>query len=1012
MKKKIMFLAGLCMAVAIQAQNIHTVTGRVMDGDLNEPVIGANIIQKGTSNGVISNMEGDYSIQVPSDAVLIFSYVGMQTLEIPVNGRKLIDVTLQADLKSLDEVIVVGYGTTRKRDLTGSIVSVKGEELITTPSASPVAALQGKVPGMNVTTTGSAGAAPSITIRGIGSMGNANPYYIVDGMFTDNIDFVNPNDIENMEVLKDASSLAMFGVKGANGIIIITTKKGKQGNVRFNIDSYTGFQTIMGADRVKLADGDQFTSWYNELLQNSARDQGQPAPVPFVPQIAGKGTDWVEEVTRMALVTSQSFSASAATERSHSFFSLGYFKQNGVVKFDNYERFTARLNSDYSFNDYFTIGGNVALSYWHKKTNAFAGYGDILTTAVRAMPTYLPYNEDGSFMMPDRTVQAQVNNPLAMAYTGRYDNHSQGYRAMGNAWADVNLFQKKLVYHFGAYGDVAINQTKIYKEKFEYDANYNQPNSSLRRNTDDFWTFQQEHTLTWDDQRGDHRYKVMAGFTTNYQNEDGFYAARDSINVAGNQQNLMPEFQMLNMGKVNTATNGDNRSEESQISYFGRLNYSYKDRYILAATIRRDGSSKFASHNRWGTFPSVGLGWVISEEGFIKDNLPNVDYLKLKGSWGKLGSDRASGRYDYYQFVNPNGQLGVSGGNIITLPSVTAMADPGLTWEKMEGTEVGIEAQAFNQRLSGEFTFFNRVTRDFLTTVPVPASVGNGFMISNAGSMRNRGFEVAASWNNQAGELHYTVSANLTYTRNKVLSLGDGSEKVDGPNITKVGETIASFYGYKTDGIFQSEAEVNAYVNSKGEKMQPGAKPGDVRFRDLNGDGVISEKDRTILGAYFAPVTFGLNAQFVWRGIDLGIEIAGVAGNEIYNAKLTPYTFNQFNFLEGWKDRWHGEGTSNTLPILSNQRPDNMRASDLFVDNGSYVRLRTLQLGYTFPSVWMEKIRMQKLRVYVNAQNLLTLSGFNGWTPEVGGSPLRSGVDDGALYPIPASVTFGLNLTF
>lgn len=1010
--KKLLFLSLLlCIAVGVHAQSDITVVGKVMDGEMNEPIIGANILQRGTAHGTITDLDGNYSISLPADAELIFSYVGMQTQVVKVDGRSSIDVTLKPDAQTLDEVIVVGYGTSRKRDLTGSIVSVKGEELTSTPASSPVSALQGRVPGMNVTTTGSAGAAPSVTIRGIGSMGNSNPYYIVDGMFTDNIDFVNSNDIESIEVLKDASSLAMFGVKGANGIIIITTKKGKQGKILFNVDSYTGFQTVMKGDRVELADGDQFTGWYNELLKNSATDLGQAAPVPFVPQVSGRGTDWVDEVTRRAIITSQSISASSATEKSHSFFSLGYFKQDGVVKYDNYQRVTARFNTDYSFNEWATIGGNMAFSFWNKKANSFASYGDILTSAVRAMPTYVPYNEDGSFMMPNRTVQGQINNPVAMANTGRYDNQSHGYRMMGNVFADIKPL-KKLTYHFGAYLDLGINSNKIYKEKFEYDPNYNQPNSSLRRNNDEFTTFQQEHTLTWDDKINDHRFKVMAGFTTNYQSQEGFYAARDSINVAGNQSGLPDRFQMLEMGKVQTATNGDNRSEESQISYFGRLNYSYLDRYILSATVRRDGSSKFSAKNRWGTFPSVGLGWVVSEERFMKENLPRVDFLKLKGSWGKLGNDRSSGRYDYYQFVNPNGQIAVIGNSLITLPSIMATADPGLTWEKMEGTEVGLEGQFLGQRLAAEFTFFNRVTRDFLATVPVPAAVGNGFMISNAGSMRNRGFEFAASWNGTAAELKYTIAANVSYTKNEVLSLGDGSEKVDGPCITKVGETIASYYGYKTAGVFQNQAEVDAYTNAKGEKMMPNAKPGDFRFKDVDADGVINEKDRTILGSYFAPFTFGVNARFEYHGFDLGLEFAGVAGNEIYNAKKVPYNFNQFNFLAGWKDRWHGEGTSNSYPILSNQRPDNMRASDFFVDNGSYIRLRTLQVGYTFPREWMQKIFVEKLRLYVNAQNLFTISAFNGWTPEVGGSPLKSGVDDGALYPIPAAVTFGLNLTF
>ncbi|MEG2150324.1 MAG: TonB-dependent receptor [Bacteroidaceae bacterium] len=1017
--KKSLLLFLLLIAGIVHAQTNITVTGMVMDGELNEPIIGANIVQRGVSHGSITNLDGYYSISVPIDAELIYSFVGMQTQVVKVGGRSAINVTMKTDAKTLDEVIVVGYGTTRKRDLTGSIVSLKGDELISTPSSSPMAALQGKVAGMNITTSGAAGSSPSITIRGVGSMGNSNPYYIVDGMFTDNIDFVNSSDIASIEVLKDASSLAMFGVKGANGIIIITTKQGSKGKVLFNIDSYTGFQTVMKGDRVKLANGNQFTEWYNELLTNSKNDLLAANPNAnvgpefgtFSPQIKGKGTDWIDKVTRVAMITSQSISASSATDKSHSFFSLGYFNQDGVVKYDNYERYTARLSSDYAFNKWAKIGGNVALSYWSKDANSFMGYGDILTSAVRAMPTYAPLNEDGSYMMPNRMVQARINNPVALSRTGKYDNKSHGVRMMGNIFADI-LFCKKLTYHFGGYVDLGINSNKLYKEQFRYDANFEQPNSYLSRNTDEFRTFQQDHTLTWDDKRGDHRFKVMLGFTSNYQSSEGFNAARDSINLAGRQTNLPDEFQMLTQGKVTTATNGDNYSEESQLSYFGRVNYSYKDRYIVAATLRRDGSSKFAKDNRWGTFPSVGLGWIVSEEKFMKEWLPRIDYLKLKGSWGKLGSDRSSGRYDYYQFISPNGQIGVIGNSLITLPSITGMADSRLTWEKMEGTEIGFEGQYFGARLSSEFTFFNRVTKDFLATVPVPAAVGQGFMKTNAGSMRNRGFELSLGWNDTRGDWNYMVGANLTYTKNKVISLGDGSEKFDGPCITKVGETIASFYGYKTAGVFQSQAEVNAYVNAEGKKMQPNAKVGDLRFKDVDGNGTISEKDRTILGSYLAPVTYGIDAKVNYKGFDLGVELAGVAGNELFNSKKTPYNFNQFNFLEGWKHRWHGEGTSNTYPILSNQRPDNMLNSDFFVESGSYIRLRTLQLGYTFPKEWMQHVFINKLRVYVNAQNLVTLSSFNGWTPEVGGSPLQSGVDSGALYPIPASVTFGFNLNF
>lgn len=1016
------FLASLCLFIAIHytyAQNKITVSGKVFDKDLGQVVIGANILEKGTDNGTVTNVDGMYSISVSSGATLVFSYVGMQTQEVKVNGRQTIDVVLIADAKTLDDVVVIGYGTIRKRDLTGSIVSVKGDEIKSNPSISPLSALQGKVPGMDVITQGNAGASPKITIRGIGSMANSNPYYIVDGMFTDNIDFVNTSDIASVEVLKDASSLAMFGVKGANGIIIITTKRGQEGKVTFNVDSYTGFQTIMPGDKLKLADGNQFTEWYRELLTNSKQDILDDDPdaiidaskYSFNPQVPGVGTNWVDQVTRSALITSQSISASTASEKSHSFFSLSYFKQDGVVKYDNYERYTARFNTDYKFNNWAKLGGNVALSYWGKDTG-LKGYGDLLTQAVHAMPTYAPKDNDGNWMMPDRVVQGQINNPVATMEIGSHNNKSWGYRILGNAFLDIVLF-KKLTYHGSAYVDLGMNQNKVFKEKFFLDSMHKQEATAMNRDQTEYRTFQQEHTLTWDDVIGDHRFNVMLGFTSNYVASEGFSAGRDSINVAGNMDYVPEELQMLGMGIKSTATNGDSFSEESQLSYFGRVNYSYKDRYIIAATLRRDGSSKFLKKNRWGTFPSVGLGWVISEEDFIRDNTSKIDFLKLKGSWGRLGNDRASGRYDYYRFVDPNGSYAVFGNSIITIPTLTSMADLNLTWEKMEGTEVGLEGSFLNQRLSGEFTFFNRKTRDFLTQVPVPASIGSGYMITNAGSMRNRGIELSLNYSDVAGNLRYTIGGNFTYTQNKVLSLGSGgSDKFSGPCITRVGETIASFYGYKTDGIFQNQAEIDNYVNDKGVKYQPDAKPGDFKWKDVDGNGVIDDNDRTILGSYFAPFSFGVNVKLEYKGFDLGVDITGVAGNEIYNSKKAPYDYNQFNFMECWENRWHGEGTSNKYPILSNMRPDNMRASDFFVENGSYVRLRNVQLGYTFPKAWMHKIYLNSLRIYASAQNLLTLTAFDGWTPEIGGSPLESGVDSGSLYPLPATITFGLNLTF
>ncbi len=1017
MKKVILFLVLACCSIwQAYAQQTITVNGIVTDKTNGESMIGVSVVQKGTSKGTITDVDGKYSITVPNNGTLVYSYLGMATQEVTIQGKTQIDVEMSPDAMMLDEVVAIGYGTVKKRDLTGSIVSVKGSELMTTPSQSAISGLQGKVPGLTVSNSGSPGSAPTIRIRGLGSLSGNNaansPFYLVDGMLVDNAEFVNPSDIESVEVLKDASSLAMFGIKGAAGIIIINTKRGQVGKTSVNIDAYTGFQTILPGDRLKLTNGDEFTELLNEQLQYTAMDAGDPNPHQFVPQVAGTGTNWLDQITQNAPISNVSFSVTSGNDKSNTFFSGSYFTQDGVLKYGDYDRFTLRFNNDYKLSDWWKIGGNAALSQWTRNANSNITNEDLLKNAVKAMPTYSPYKEDGSYMLPDGLIQPQVGNPVANMNIGRGDSKSHGYRAIGNIYTEFLLF-KKLTFRSAIYGDIGINYGKVYKEKFKLNDGQKNDKSSLSRSETEYRTLQTENYFTYEDAfKGDHRLKLIAGFVTNYKGNEGYKASRDTIT---NKDRTDEHFQMLTMGDPNTQKNEDSKGEESQVSVISRLHYSFKNRYLLTATFRADASSKFSeTENKWGYFPSAGLGWVISEESFMQGTKSWLDYLKLKGSWGQLGNDRPIGAYDQWTFVNPKGTIAVFGKDILYVPKIKSYADPSMTWEVMTGSEGGFEATLLQQQLSLEATYFHKKTSHFLAKKSIIAG-GEDLLFSNIGNMVNKGIELTANWKSNIGDVNYSIGANFSYINNKITDLGDKNEVFNGICISRVGETIASYYGARTNGIFQNQEEIDAYVNDKGEKMQPEAKPGDFRFVDIDGDGKVEpdNKDRDLLGSYFAPYYYGFNFKVGYKGFDLEADFAGVYGNEIYDSKKVPFAYNQYNYLAEWKDRWHGEGTSNTYPILAMARPNNFKTSDFFIEDGSYLRLRNVQLGYNLPKNMISKIKLTNCRLYVNAQNLFTISSFEGWTPEFEAkNAMNQGIDDGGLYPMPTTITFGVNLKF
>lgn len=1010
------FLTSLLMLLSVCflfGQEMLSVKGTVTEKGTGEGLIGVTVFVQGTTGGTVTNIAGQYELDnLPKGSVLVFSSVGMKTKTFVVNKSCVYDLAMEADVLSLEDVVVVGYGTSKKRDLTGSIVSINGDDLKNVPQYSPVNALQGKVPSLMVTNTGSAGGGASIRLRGVGTLNSStNPLFVVDGMLTDNIDFLSPSDITSIEVLKDPSSLAIFGVQGANGVIILTTNRAKEGKLTVSYDGYGGMQYVSSNDRVKLTNANQFTGLYNELLKNQATED-KPYRA-WYPDLFGEGTDWVDLVLRPAAITSHSLTIANSSEKASSVLSAGYFYQDGVLKYDNYNRYNLRYAGDYNVSKHIKIGSNITLSRWSK-----SGQSANLWEATHAIPTYSPYGfeEDldpenpGSKYTPSPSIQKDVANPVATMELQKGTDESYGYRGVGNAYIEVN-FLKDFQFKATGYADLGVNYNSNFDPKYDVNnetsiSSQKKETNSFSRGTAEYEKYQADFILNYKKQIDDHRINATAGYTAYLKRSKGFTAAADTI--GGKDMNVVPEdFWMLSQGSPKNKSNGDSYDSEAFISYLARVNYAYKDRYLLTATFRADGSSKFAPSHRWGYFPSVGAGWVMSEENFMSSTKSFLDYLKLKMSWGQLGNDKI-GNYLWLPTINPIGQQVIIDGQTYYIPLADYQVDKNIHWEVMSGFDVGVDAKFFGNRLSAEIGYYIKTTRDLLAHVSPSVTVGGGYAITNAGSIRNSGFEFMLNWNDQIGDLQYGVSLNGSTLNNEVLELGDNnSDIVYNYHRTSVGHSIGSFYGYIQDGIFQNEEEIKAYDKATSWENRPG----DIRYKDLNGDGKISDKDRTFIGNPMPKFMYGLNLNLSYKGFDFSVDMNGVYGNKILNKKkLSDFTI--FNFYESTLGRWHGEGTSSFEPILDNTRSHNFLPSTNLLENGSYFRIRGVQLGYTLPKDILKKMKVSKIRFYANVQNLYTFKKNTGFTPEVGGSILEGGVDNGDTYPIPTTVTAGLSFNF
>jgi TonB-linked SusC/RagA family outer membrane protein len=966
------------------------VTGRVTDESTGEALMGATVKEKGTTRGTSTDLNGDFTLDVgDSSATLVFSYTGFVEKEVPLNGQTRVEVTMGEDVGLLDEVVVVGYGTQKKSDLTGAVGTVKAKDLERIPVASVDQALQGKIAGVYVMpASGQPGAGTSIRIRGTGTLNNASPLYVVDGMLLDDIAFVNPQDVESVEVLKDASATAIYGNRGANGVIIITTKRGKSGEARISLSTYYGSQEVTRL--IPMANASEFAQLYNELTKSMYFPD---------PALLGEGTNWQDEIFRDAPIGNVQLSAMGGSDKLLYNVSANYFKQEGIIKESDFERVSLRLNNEYQLNRAVKLGNNVV--FFQAGAQNPPG---VLQSAYQMPPVYGVYDSTGKFSDPT-FFGAAIANPAADLYY-KNNNHSSGNRLVGTLFADV-VFLKNFTFRTNFGLDVSDVQSKYYEPVFKVSNsqlnNEDKLNQGFNQNRSWLW----ENTLTYDKTWDGLHLNVLGGYTSQEYRFEYFGAGRRRF-PSGEDELLY-----LNAGDVLTQTNSGGAGEWAMISYLGRVNTTLFERYLFTASIRADGSSRFSPDNRWGYFPSFALGWNVAQEGFMA-NQRIFDRLKLRASWGIVGNDKTQ---LYPSFGSITGNLGAIFGPDETLNQGSTLiyySNPDVRWENARQTDIGVEMAFLQNRLTAEIDWYNRYTYDILSAPPIPSYVGSqSNPVVNVADVQNVGWDVTTGWRETRGEVSYSITGILSLVDNEVKKLDQrlsrvfdgGTAQGDFATLTEVGQPIGSFYGFVTDGVFQTPDEAAASPRLGNETA------GDLRYKDLNGDGVVNSDDRTFLGSPIPDFSYGFSFGVDYAGFDFSADFFGVSGNEVVNTKaLARYAV--YNWEKSFYDgRWMGEGTSTEKPRITNGG-HNYRMSDYWVEDGSFFRLRSIMLGYSLPQRLISKAGMSRLRIYASGTNLLTKQNYSGYSPEFPGSSVFTAGLDYGIYPVAKTLFFGLDVSF
>lgn len=981
----------LMLPLGIFAQSI-SVTGVVKDAS-GETVIGATVREKGTDNATVTDLDGNYTIRVAPKAALVFSYVGYKSAEVNVGGRTSVNVTLQEDNHTLNELVVIGYGTMKKSDLTGAVGSLAAKDMENAPVANIGQAMQGKIAGLQVVDAGKPGDNVSIKIRGLGSINNCDPLVVIDGVPTDlGLNAINTADVERIDVLKDASATAIYGSRGANGVVMVTTKKGKEGKGRLAFATNVSFQNATKTP--SLLNAAEYAALSNDMMANAGQ---QTNPDWADPAKLGKGTDWVDELLRTGYMQQYTLSYSGGSDKAHYYVSGGYLTQTGIVRSVDYRRFTFQENSDAQVLDWLKFSNNITVSADRKKQGSYD-----MGSTYRALPTFAVKDVDGEWTGPEGNSlwYGSTRNPIGPTYVN--SSKTNGYNFLANITAEIS-FTKWLKFKSTLGVDAKFwfvdNYTPAYKWKptpVEESSRYKSDNKSFTYLWDNYFLF--DHTFAQK-----HHVGLMAGTSAQWNNNDYLNAEKHIFAF----QNV---HEMDNGQKMHAI--GGNEAEWSLMSYMARLNYDYDNKYLFTATVRRDGSSRFGRNHRWGTFPSMSVAWRISEEPWFKKTDVLSD-LKLRAGYGVTGSQAGVSNYGYLASYNTSVySFGYAGKEQAALVSAT-LANPNIHWEEVAQTNVGFDASLFGQRINLSLDTYIKDTRDMLVKASIPITSGfedTSTTYTNAGKVRNTGFEFTLNTVNLRGPLGWETSVTYTYNKNKIKDLNSAVpyyiNQINNSYVTMLANhfPINVFYGYVTDGVFQNAREVEQHAS------QPGAEPGDIRFKDLDNNGVINDNDRTVLGNPNPTHMFSMNNLLTWKGFELSIYLQGVAGNKIFNANKIDLTgmsaaYNQLTDVLG---RWHGEGTSHTMPRAVYGDPNqNNRVSNRFVESGSYLRLKTITLAYNFPKQWLNALTIENARLTLSCENVATLTGYSGFDPEVG----INGIDLSA-YPISRTFNIGLNFNF
>ena len=999
----------LFAASSVFAQKAVTVQGVVTDATFNEPVIGANVLVKGTTVGTICDMDGKYLIEnVPADGTLVFSFIGMRTVEVKVNGNTTVNVVLSDDVQQLEDVVVIGYGTSKAKDLTAPISVVKGEDLVVQPTSSPMSALQGKVPGVNIVNSGTPGAGPSVKIRGVGSFSDSNPLYVVDGMFYDNINFLNNADIQEMSVLKDASAAAIYGVRAANGVVIITTKKGRR-NQRAQI-TYNGYVGIQKATNVLEMTN---SSQYAELLREAGEDVFGDYLKKSIEKYGGDyesntynaDTNWYDELLRTAMITNHSLSVSGGGEKATYSVGLSYLSQNGIMKTENYyHRTNFRAALDYDATDWLKVGFNGVFSNSDQQLPNNAAWQQAYN-----MPGIIPVwdttGEEAVYASPqDLGVSKNLYNPVATA--DYYDSKNETYQVLSNFYAQISFIPEKLSFKTSYSYDFSLVKGRTFNPAYNISSWQKNETNSLTKNNSNYYKSIWDNTLTYNDKWGEHKFGAMLGHSVRQENYRNLWGSVANIPEGAD------EYMYLVNGNTEGRTLGDDGSTYNGLSFFSRLNYDYAGKYLLMFTMRADGSSKY--QEKWGYFPSVGAAWVLSEENFMK-NQKVFDYIKLRASWGRLGNDKVAASDGFASISTGNGASGVFGNYGASTAGVVV---PGwqnstyyswLRWEVVDETNVGFNFATLDNRLSMDFDWYYRMTNNAVVSPIIPMT--NYGVAKNTGKILNSGIDISLDWQDKVGDFNYYVGFNMAYLHNEVKSLDGNLPYIMGGKTTNMlGEKMNSYFGYKVIGVYQNEEEIKDDPIAVANALEPG----DLRYEDVNGDNKLDGNDRQILGSYVPDFTYGFNMGFSYKNFDFALTTYGQVGGELWNRKRSlRYADSYYNFdMDTYNNRWHGEGTSNTHPsakgLTKGWNISDQNISSYFVEKSDFFRIQNITLGYNFKNIKMGSYTLPGVRLSFTADRPLTLFSANSFTPEVSDP---EGWDT-EVYPLTATYTFGVQIDF